>query len=61
MFDRGLISIDDDFSLLIATARLPETAVRLFNVNMKLLLPERLELRPHQQFLNYHRQNIFKG
>jgi len=61
MFDRGLISIDDDFSLLLAKDRLPDTAVRLFNVNMKLLLPERLELRPHRQFLDYHRQNIFKG
>jgi len=61
MFDRGLVSIDDDFSLLLAKERLPDTAVRLFNASMKLLLPERLELRPHRQFLDYHRQIIFKG
>lgn len=61
MFDRGLISIDDDFTLLLAKERLPDTAMRLFNADMKLSLPERLELRPHRQFLNYHRQHIFKG
>ena len=26
-----------------------------------LLLPERMEMRPHPKFLDYHRQEIFKG
>lgn len=61
MFDRGLISIDDDYSLLFAKGRLPDPALRLFGGNEKLLLPERPEMRPHIKFLDYHRREIFKG
>lgn len=62
MFDRGLLSIDDDYSLLIARDRVPDTVMRMVNSDRRLRLPlHRPELRPHPQFLQYHRQNIFKG
>lgn len=61
MFDRGLISIDDDYSLLLAKDRLPDTIERLLGGNISLLLPDRLEMRPHLKFLDYHRREIFKG
>lgn len=61
MFDRGLISVDDDYSLLIAKDRLPNTIDRLLGGNSKLLLPERPDMYPHTQFLDYHRREIFKG
>ncbi|MBU0729046.1 MAG: HNH endonuclease [Proteobacteria bacterium] len=61
MFDRGLLSIDDDFSILIAKDRLPDTALRLINENRRLILPQRTDMRPHKHYLNYHRENIFKG
>jgi putative restriction endonuclease len=61
MFDRGLVSIDDDYTILIAKDRLPDAAVRLLNENHRLLLPAREDLRPHRHFLSYHRNNIFKG
>jgi putative restriction endonuclease len=61
MFDRGLVSIDDDYTILIAKDRLPDTALRLLNENHRLLLPAREDLRPHKHFLSYHRNNIFKG
>lgn len=61
MFDRGLISVDDDYSLLLAKDRLPDTVERLLGGNRTLLLPERMEMRPHPKFLDYHRQEIFKG
>jgi putative restriction endonuclease len=61
MFDRGLISVDDDYSLLLAKDRLPDTVERLLGGRKKLLLPERIEMRPHPKFLDYHRQQIFKG
>lgn len=61
MFDRGLISIDDDYSLLLANNRLPDAVDRLLDGNRKLLLPQRPEMRPHPQFLTYHRREIFKG
>lgn len=61
MFDRGLISIDDDFSLLTADNSLPDPVARLVNPGSKLRLPLRTEHRPHPQFLRYHRENVFKG
>jgi len=61
MFDRGLVSIDDDYAILIAKDRLPDAALRLLNENHRLLLPAREDLRPHRHFLSYHRNIIFKG
>lgn len=61
MFDRGLVSIDDDYSILIAADRLPDTVMRLLNANRKLILPPRGDMIPHPHYLNYHRENIFKG
>lgn len=61
MFDRGLISIDDDYGLLLAKHRVPDSVERLLGGNGKLLLPERPDLRPHKQFLDWHRREIFKG
>ncbi len=61
MFDRGLVSVDDDFSILIAKSRLPDTALRLLNEDGRLILPQRTDLRPHRHYLGYHRGNIFKG
>lgn len=61
MFDRGLISVDDNYSLLLAKDRLPDTVERLLGGNRKLLLPERPDMYPHNKFLDYHRRVIFKG
>ena len=61
MFDRGLISVDDDYRLLLANDRLPDTVERLLGGNDRLMVPQRPELRPHQKFLEYHKREIFKG
>jgi putative restriction endonuclease len=61
MFDRGLISVDDDYSILIAKNRLPDTALRILNEDRRLILPERAEMLPHRRYLSYHREKIFKG
>jgi putative restriction endonuclease len=61
MFDRGLVSIDDDHSLLLAKDRVPDTVSRLLGGNSSLIVPKRGDLRPHPQFLDYHRREIFKG
>lgn len=61
MFDRGLISVDDDYSLLIASGGVPDTIMRLINPDRRLLVPARPDDRPHSQFLQYHRQKVFKG
>jgi putative restriction endonuclease len=61
MFDRGLISIDEDHRLLIARDHVPDTALRLIDPSHALMLPTRSEHRPHAQFLRYHRERVFKG
>lgn len=61
MFDRGLISVDDDYRLLLAKDRLPDSIDRLLGGNERLLVPQRVDLRPHQKFLSWHRENVFKG
>lgn len=61
MFDRGLLSLDDDYAILMAKDRVPEPIHRLVNPDGRLRLPPRPELRPHPQFLRYHREKVFKG
>ncbi len=61
MFDRGMISVDDDYTILTAHERVPDTVGRLINTDGYLRLPPRPELRPHPQFLRYHRDEVFKG
>mgnify|MGYP001225733377 CR=1 FL=1 len=61
MFDRGLLSVDDDCSILIATQSLPSAVTRLIREDRKLALPSKAELRPHPIHLQYHREKIFKG
>jgi putative restriction endonuclease len=61
MFDRGLISVDDDYRLLLAKDRLPDSIDRFLGGNDRLLVPARPDLRPHAQFLAWHRNNVFKG
>lgn len=61
MFDRGLVSVDDDLAILVAADRLPEAATRLLLPNRRMIAPSRAEWRPHAQFLRYHRDRVFKG
>ena len=59
MFDRGLISIDDDYSILVADVRVPDTVMRM--ISSQIRLPKIPALRPHPQFLQWHRENVFHG
>ena len=61
MFDRGLLSIGDDFGIIVASRKVPEDALRLIRPDRQLLVPKRVELHPLQDALRYHRENIFKG
>jgi putative restriction endonuclease len=60
MFDRGLISIDDDYRILQATA-IPEDAARLIRPDARLLVPADPAHHPHAAFLRFHREVVFKG
>ena len=61
MFDRGLVSVDDDYSILVANDKMPDAAMRLLREDRHLLVPSRPDFCPHPQFLRYHRNQIFKG
>ena len=61
MFDRGLLSIDEEYRLLVARDRVPDTVGRMLLSDALVVLPTREELRPHPRFLDYHRRQVFKG
>jgi len=61
MFDRGLISIGDDYKILVARDHVPEDAVRLLNQNGSIDLPEDEALYPNPHYLKFHRDKVFKG
>ncbi len=61
MFDRGLLSFDDDYTVLTARDRVPDTILRMMLPDGKVAVPARANLRPHPQFLKYHRHVKFKG
>ena len=61
MFDRGLISIGDDYKILVAENHVPEDAVRLLNKNGVIHLPKDQTLYPNAYYLKFHRDQVFKG
>jgi putative restriction endonuclease len=62
MFDRGLISIDEDGRpILIAKDRIPDIAQRLIVPDKRLIAPIDNRSLPHPTYLKYHRETVFKG
>jgi putative restriction endonuclease len=61
MFDRGLISIGDDYKILIAKHHVPSDAVRLLNQSGMINLPTDLTHHPNAHYLKFHRDVVFKG
>ncbi|MBT9386664.1 HNH endonuclease [Pseudooceanicola sp. CBS1P-1] len=60
MFDRGLISVAEDLSILISHNKVPpETVRRLIDPGQKLILPKEPRHHPHPDYLRYHREEIF--
>lgn len=60
MFDRGLLSVDEDHKILTARSLVPEPIRRLLNPEGVVRVPSAEHLRPHASYLDYHRNNIFK-
>jgi putative restriction endonuclease len=61
MFDRGVISLADDYGLLVDKAFVTSAVQRLFRPELQAAVPTNDELRPHPQFLKYHRNVVCKG
>lgn len=59
MFDRGLLSLADDFTIL-QSRQLNEDVSHLLVRDGKARVPSPAHLRPHPHYLSWHRTNIFK-
>src|SRR3977135_1265946 len=55
MFDRGLVSIGDDYKILVAKNHVPEDAARLLNRSGTIHLPKDQTLYPYAHYLKFHR------
>jgi putative restriction endonuclease len=61
MFDRGLISLTDDLTILISRqVNDVDSIAGLLNRSGKALWPSRPSDRPHPSFLQWHRETCFK-
>ncbi|MCR6664307.1 MAG: HNH endonuclease [Luteimonas sp.] len=61
LFDRGLLSFDDNYKIILSPHGIPDELDRLVKNGASLLLPEDLAKRPHQTYFRWHRENIFKA
>ena len=61
MFDRGMIGLADDLTILVSRQVNDQEGVRaMVNRSGLAIVPERAAQRPHPQFLKWHRDNCFK-
>ncbi len=61
MFDRGLISLADDASILISRQVNDPASIRsVINPTGRAILPSSASDRPHPQFVRWHREHCFK-
>jgi putative restriction endonuclease len=60
LFDRGLISISDDYRILVAD-KVPEQARRMLNSDGNVIVPKSMLYRPNPYYLKFHREKVFKG
>lgn len=60
LFERGLVSLSDDYRIVLASQGVPEDVVRLIKPGRPIALPNRPELRPHREYLEWHRTKVFK-
>jgi putative restriction endonuclease len=60
MFDRGLLSVADDLTILVSRNKVPgEVVDRLIVPGGKLCLPTERRNWPSQSNLRWHRENVF--
>jgi putative restriction endonuclease len=59
MFDRGLLSLDDDFRIL-RSRQLNTDVSHLLVSDLIARVPSAAHQRPHPHYLAWHRENVFK-
>ncbi len=61
MFDRGLVGLADDLTILVSRQSNDiEAVTSVINSSGKILVPDRLANRPRAEFVTWHRENCFK-
>lgn len=60
LFDRGLLSFDNDYTILLSSHGLPDGLDKLILPDRKLRVPVNPDLRPHATYLAWHREHCFK-
>jgi putative restriction endonuclease len=60
LFDRGLMSVEDDYGIMLSPQGTPDDMERLIPEARRLILPDAPELRPHPVFLRWHREHCYK-
>lgn len=60
LFDRGFVSVGDNYDILVSPLGVPDELDRLIRRDRKLLRPELPEWRPHATYLAWHREHRFK-
>jgi len=61
MFDRGLVGLADDLTILVSCQSNDiEAVTSMINSSGKVLVPDRLANRPRTEFVTWHRENCFK-
>lgn len=61
MFDRGLVGVANDLTILVSRQSNDPDAVKgIINASGKLIVPERPGNRPRPEFLTWHREKCFK-
>ena len=61
MFDRGILSIEDDGRILMAKKLVPDQVKRMLNRNGRIIMSVDSTFAPHRVFLQFHREKRFKG
>ena len=61
MFDRGLVSVDEHYRMIMVKNGVPEQLRNLFHQSGNLVLPNDRSLHPHPYYLKFHREKVFKG
>ncbi|SFG85540.1 putative restriction endonuclease [Palleronia marisminoris] len=60
MFDRGLVSVAEDATILVSRNKVPGDVVsRLINADNRLHTPGDPRDAPHPAYLKWHRENVF--
>jgi putative restriction endonuclease len=60
LFDRGLVSLEDNYDILISPHGVPNDLERLIRPDRKAIIPQNAAWRPHPTYLTLHRNFRFK-